>query len=456
MLDDVKPPETRTAKRGFFQMDTSIRIAAPFIVVGFVAIWCQIYEHMVQNVDRSGIQGFFYYLVLCDMVLAAKLLKPLRTLNPAGFVNKLLCLGTAAFAISFIYIHVHTLAVVYHTIPGADFAMNTWTAEEHQFEHKEDPYATNSELAFDPSWAPHVTKVNGQMYMFGVPYYRGYAYFPAMFLSYEPFRRLNTKHPDLRVGNAFFYFSTILGIAWLTAVLTPRGWRVLASTSAVAAFVGTQFLAQAYFFEEMTDVVIPAVLIFGWIATYYKRPVLGGALFGWAFACKLVPGAFVCLIMAAWIWRKPERWKFIGAMAFTFFAIMLPYIIWNPPAFLSATILYYLTEHSLGDGTALYHYLPTQIQPIFLLAGYILVAWLLYRSITNKSLTLLDTVGNSFIIFTLFIAFSKMAHLNYLLSILPVGGIAMVAYGLKSQPVSEPVPHPEADKTVIFAPAPGS
>jgi hypothetical protein len=455
MPDEPTPSESEVPKKGFVHMDTSIRIAAPFLLVGFVTIWCHVYEQMVQNVDRSGVQGFFCYLILCVLVVAAKMMKPLPVLNPAGIFNKLLCLGTAACAITFIYIHVHALIIVYNSVPGADFARNTWTAEEHQFDHKEDPYATNSEFAFDPSQAPHVTKVNGQLYMFGVPYYRGYAYFPAMFWSYEPFRRINPRHPDLKIGNAFFYVLTVIGVAWLAALLTPPGWRMLAALVAVTALVGTQFIGQAYFFEEMTDVVIAAFAIWGWVAAYYNRPVVSGALFGWAFASKLVPGAFICLIMCAWFWRRPDRWKFVGAMVLTFLAIMLPYVLWNPGAFLSATVLYYLTEHASGDGTALYYYLPTQIQPFFLIAGYLLVLWLLYRSISNKTLTLLDTVGNSFVIFAIFIAFSKMAHLNYVLSVLPVGGVAMAAYALKKNPSqTDGVTNSEIDIAPNLQPAP--
>lgn len=427
------------AKKSVFKIDTSTRVYAPIIAIGLVLGWSRVVEQLGVNVYRSGPQAFCYLLFLCALILSAKFVNPLRTVDPAGWLNKVACLVAIVVTIPAMYAHWRILSITYNQPPGSDFSYNTWTAEQHFFDAKQNPYTTRNEIAFDPTGSPHVTKVGKQLYMFGVPYYFGYPYFPATFITYEPLRRIAPTRSDYRMANAIFYIVTLGAIAWLTALLTPQGWRTLGALLAISALTWSEFVGHQFFFEGLTDVIIPIFAIFGFIAVYYKHPSLAGVLFGWSFACKLLPGAFFCLIMMGWFWHRPDRWKFIAPLIATFAIVVIPFLVANPPGFISATVLYYLTEHAAGDGTALYFYLPPAVQPIFLLVGLVLVAFLLVRTVMNKSLTLLEAVARSFMIFVVFMAFSKMAHGNYLLSVLPLGCIALAAYALKpTLPQAEP------------------
>lgn len=418
-----------TSKR----LDTSIR--APFAIVAFglVAAWICLLCYSTTHMYGNGPGTFAALILLCGLVVVARYVSPLRSSSPR--VNNGLSFLAIVASVAFLLLHFNAFAHIYKMAHGSDFPVDTLAAAQHEFDLKENPYATKSQLMFDPSNAPHVTNENGQLEMFGVPYYYGYAYFPAMFMSYEPFRWLESSHRYIRIGNAVFLFVILGAVGWLTSLLVPRPSRVLAVSLSIAATICALGLAREYFFEGATDVVIPMFTLLGFVAAYYKRPSLAGCLLGWAFACKLLPGAFFCLIVGGWYWRQDARWKFWIAMVGTFAAVLVPHVLRNPPAFFSATILYYLTQHAYGNDTSLYFVLPPQVQGLFLWGGYALVLAVLVRTLAAKQMTLLGVIGSCFIVDVLFMSFSKMIHDNYLLAVWPLGAVALVGYALKTPPV---------------------
>jgi hypothetical protein len=413
-----------------FTLDTSVGVSAPWVALGFVVMWSAILNIVTQQVANRGEQTFCYLLILCDLIIAAKLVKPLQKGRSPKVANAVICI---AALIAFLPVFYHTVPAffsTYHHPPQSDVGLNTFTAGQHQFDLKENPYSTKCQLWQDPSRSPHVTQVGKQLYMYGIPYYYGYPYFPAMFLTYEPLRRIEPTIASIRLGNGICYLATMIALAWLASLLVPPGRRAVAAVLAVAALACTWILGQQYFLEGTTDVIIPMFALFGFIAAYYKHPSLAGILFGWAFACKLLPGGMFCLIMLFWYWRQTDRWKFILPMAATFLAVMVPYILMNPQAFLSATVLFYLTD-AQGDDTAMYFFVPENLRPAFLLVGYAVVAAFLIRTMLRKHLSLVGAVASCFIGFVLFIAFSKMDHPNYFLAVAPLGCLALVVYSLK-------------------------
>src|SRR5690349_17173363 len=96
-----------------------------------------------------------------------------------------------------------------------------------------------------------------------------------------------------------------------------------------------------------------------------------------------------------------------------FLLVLAPYVFSNPPAFLSATILYYLTEHARGDSTALWYFVPQAMQPVFQLIGYAAVLAIIYFAGRRKNMSLLGVLATCFIANAVFIAFNRMMHLNY-------------------------------------------
>lgn len=413
-----------------FTLDTSIGVSAPWVALGLVVMWSAVLNILTQQVANRGVQTFFYLLILCDLIIAAKLVKPLRKGGSSKAANFIICVVALIAFLPVLYHTAPAFFSTYHNPPQSDVALNTFTAGQHEFDFKQNPYSTKCQLWQDPSKSPHVTKVGNQLYMYGIPYDYGYPYFPGMFLTYEPLRRIEPTIASVRLGNGICYLLTLIALAWLASLLVPPGRRLIAGTLAVAALACTWILGQQYFLEGTTDVIIPMFVLFGFIAAYYKHPSLAGVLFGWAFACKLLPGGMFCLIMAAWYLRTPDRWKFILPMLATVLAVILPYILWNPQAFLSATILFYMTD-AQGDDSAMYFFVPENLQSLFLIAGYLIVFAFMVRTILRRHMTIVGLVASCFIAFALFIAFSKMDHPNYLLSIAPLGCLALVVYALK-------------------------
>jgi hypothetical protein len=439
-------------KAAFF--NTSVSLVAPLVAAGLVAIWLTILNYLTQDVINAGERTFCFLFLACDLVYVAKAIKPRVTPKPNKALNTILCVLAVLATVPFFYQQVITLKLFYHGPPGSDYIINTQAAAQNEFDNHQNPYSTRAELWWDPTNAPHVTKVKGQLYMFGVPYYFGYPYFPGSILTYEPIRRFVPSIEYIRIGNIIAFLATLVAIVWLTVLFVPPGYKVVAGFLAFAAFFCLWKLSWDYISEGQTDVLIPLFALYGFIASYYNRPTVSGLLFGWSFACKLLPGGLFCLIMLAYYWRKPDRWKFIIPMVVLFLGVMIPYILRDPPAFLSATILYYLTEHSHGDDTALYFFIPEALQSIYLLFGYGVVVAFVIRSMRNKSLTLLGAVANNFVAFMLFIAFSKMDHPNYLIAIFPLGCVALVSYAFSRSADRVPEPIVESTATLTAASVP--
>lgn len=435
------------------------KIPAPAILaLELAAVWAVVANYLCQNfvlygipMDvQYGVNCFLLLLTLFGLLLAAKYVTRQAVPTPPKKLTTIVVCVIAIGASGY-FILQHGIAYIadYHGPPHSDLTINTWTAERNNFDLHENPYTTRCQLWHDPTNKPHVTKVGNQLYMFGVPYDFGYAYFPAMFMTFEPFRHIESTLISIRLGNGVFYLLTFVAIGWLTALLVPPGYKAVAAILAIASFACNSLLGWQYFFLGTVDVVIPLFAMFGFIAAYYNKPVLAGILFGWCFACKLLPGGFICLIVGAWYWRRPERWKFWIAGLATFIVIVVPYILRNPPAFLSATVLYYLSEHAAGDKSALYYVVPDALKAPFLITGYAIVIGLLVASMRRTSQTLLGVVASCFVVFILFMASSKLAHDNYYFAIAPLGSVALIGYvfrnsGLPVRPrlqaLEEPAP----------------
>lgn len=315
----------------------------------------------------------------------------------------------------------------------SDISTNTLMAGDAAFQSHTNPYESPAQTGHRVEDAPHVTVENGQVKMFGVPYYYGYPYFPGMFLSFEPFRFMDSSQQAIRTGNAIYYFALLGAMAWLAASMVPKGYRTLAALLALLSFVCTRVLARELFFYCTTDIVIPLFALLGFIALRYGKVSISGALFGWAMACKLVPGGLFFLVLVVWFWRRPDRWKFLGPLIVVFFATMLPYVLSNPSAFISATVLYYLTEHARGDSTALWYTLPKSIQSLFQIVGYAAVVGIACYWASRKGFGILGALAICFISGAVFVAFSRMAHLNYVWAIMPLGSVALAVSLLGGQ-----------------------
>lgn len=409
----------------------------PLVAVGLLALWAVAYNVLGFFTWHYGVLAFCMLMLMGGVVALAKILGR-RMAGASLEPSRILMTGVSVFAIALTAFFVVNQLGYFATYRGTDFhhqdiAENTYRADNFVFDLGMNPYSNNAQVNGIVDAGPHISEKNGVVTMYGVPYYKGYPYFPAMFLVYEPFRRFESSRDDLRDGNLAIYFLLLIEIGWLAWLLSPDAYKRLAAALSIAAFSCSALLGQDLFYGCVTDFVIPLFALAGFIALWYRKHSLGGVFFGLAFACKLLPGGIFVLILALWYWRKPERWRFLVPMMVTFLLVLLPFVIPNPGAFLSATILFYLSFHAQGDDTALYYFLPSALQPIFQVVGYAAVAGLVLWVNSRKTLGLTGVLALCFISDILFTAFNRMAHLNYLWGVVPLGAVALAASALGAQ-----------------------
>jgi hypothetical protein len=404
----------------------------PLLAIGLMLVWCLLINLVGLHTWGYGPLSFCLLLGMAGLVGLAKVLgvKLRSGRNPRGWGI------IAASAVIFLLCgwFLTSQWMVYRQLQDqnlqSDISTNTYSAGLYAFGLHTNPYTSPNQTGHRVEGAPNVSIVGNQLTMFGVPYYYGYPYFPGMFLSYEPFRRLDGTPQSIRAGNGVFYILLLAAMAWLAAILAPRGLRILAALLGVMGFACTVVLGGQLFLFCVTDIIIAFFTIAGFIAAHYGRHSLAGVLFGWAFACKLIPGGLFILVVGLWYWRSPVRWKFFLPMLATIAVVIFPYLLSDPSAFVSATILYYLTEHVRGDSTAAWYFLPAGLQPIFQVVGYGGVLAIIFWASRRKSFGLLGALAICFIASAVFVAFNRMAHLNYIWAIAPLGSVALAAAAL--------------------------
>ena len=106
-------------------------------------------------------------------------------------------------------------------VPLIDIGGNTWAAAVRFTDFGQNPYTHRTQLV-PVTGAPGVEEEGGRVTMFGVPYYYGFPYFPAMFLSYAPFRAFERGQHSIRIANAFWLAVTLAGAGWLAYRLAPE------------------------------------------------------------------------------------------------------------------------------------------------------------------------------------------------------------------------------------------
>jgi hypothetical protein len=319
-----------------------------------------------------------------------------------------------------------------------DIGRNTLCAGRRFFDDGVDPYAVRCHADDDATpiaGAPHVTYVRGELRMFGVPYAYGYPYFPAMFLSFEPFRQADRGLDAIRYGNACWLLLSVVGAFWLAVRLAPARAGPLAGWLAAAAIVPIWGLAFDLFRAGVTDLVIGVYLLGGLIAWTYRRPLVAGLGVGLAWAAKLLPGGLVVFALAVWSVRaRPaaragpaaRAWLWLG-VAGAMAVVVLPFAVWLPGEFLSSTILYFLTARAGGDDSSLWYVLPGGLQTPFLVVGGAVVLAVVAAGVARRGATIGDLTRTTFLGYVAFVAFNKMIHLNYLWAVLPLGAAALAA-----------------------------
>jgi len=319
-----------------------------------------------------------------------------------------------------------------------DIGANTYAATRHLLESN-NPYAHPAQLWVETfSNKPNITELDGQVYMFGIPYYFGYPYFPTMALAYTPLSALFDSYAGIRVTNIL-----LSGLNWLLVVeivkheLVKRGHinnstQFVQQTSFILLFCLPAYLINIYYLG-ITDILITSFSLLCFLALGRDKIFIAGLCLGLAQASKLLPAPIFLLAIVCWLPLMRLRFQFIAGFALASLVLVLPFLLYDYKSFLSATILYYLTHHKGGDSTSLWFYLPEVLQGVFLILSplltFIFTVYFSWRSQGDLS----KLVSICFIAYCLFIAFNKMSHFNYYWGIYPLVCIplALVVYECK-------------------------
>lgn len=311
--------------------------------------------------------------------------------------------------------------------PMSDIGANTECAARLFFYRGENPYTHRCQLEHDVSDAYGVQIEEGQPHMFGVPYYYGYPYFPVMFLSYGPFLPIAAGYRAIRLGNVVWFLINLVAVAWLARRLAPRSDPLLVPLSALWAYSGILVWGNELFHLAVTDQLLSAMVLLALIALTYERALLAGLLLGLTQASKLFPGVWLLLVLFWWMWGNRSTGRFYASTLAPAVGIQLPFVLWNPAAYLSATILLYLTLSHPGNETSLYYFLPDFLKTPFLVVGALALLIYLGRQFLRPKGELSRPIGIAFSAALLFIAFGKQIHGNYLWAIYGWGCAVLVA-----------------------------
>jgi hypothetical protein len=430
------PEPSSTANVGPAHSTLGGGLVAPVTLISLL-IWGFLANYMGVFTWGHGPSTFLMLVLLVCllMVLRVASLHPAKAVTPPPWQRQMtrlvltvaLCLacGWTAFGL--------VRGFMKHPDWMIDIAANTHKASE-LLSAMRNPYASRAQLWYDIQPGPHVEISGGDVKMYGVPYYYGYPYFPATFLTYMPLYLLIEGYASIRTGNLLLLALNILGLILLVWRFSGVDRRIETAMIAVVSYLGVYVYAREIFDSGIVDILISTYALFAFVALAYGRDWTAGLLLGAAQACKLLPGPFLILAVVLALSSGTRRLRVMAGYLVAASLIIGPFFVMNPGAFVSSTVLYYLTNHATGDNTSLWYFLPELIQGSFLLAGPLLAgAVLVVLSRLGREPTL-GAILASFCSFAVFMAFSQMTHLNYMWGVYPLGCLALAILSEKSMP----------------------
>ncbi len=316
-----------------------------------------------------------------------------------------------------------------------DIGANTQAAAE-VFLDGRNPYSERTQLRHDvPPDTPGVAVADGTLTMDGVPYHYGYPYFPVTFLAYAPLVAIVPGPDALRLANLLLLAANLAAMGLLVRRLAPPGDRAAPALVAFTAYLGVLVYGREIFVLGLVDILYSTFILYAFLALAHGRHGLAGVLLGLLQGAKLLPGPFVAaavvLALASWSDRRRVLVGYLG----TSLLVIVPFAAAAPGNFLSATILYYLTYHAGGDDTSLWYALPSFLKGVFLVGGIVASVGVLGLLARPGRGRVVDAMLAAFAGYTVFMAFSRMTHLNYLWSVLPLGCVLLALLGSPERPV---------------------
>jgi hypothetical protein len=295
------------------------------------------------------------------------------------------------------------------------------------FDRGENPYRMRCQYHPVDNSLGYRRDVEGREYLFGWRYYHGYPHFPMSALWFAPFIGLTGGYSDIRVGNLVYY---ILNFALLNAVLLVGcERRLLACLVGSVAFLGVDFMVSETFQLGIVDQAFSAPLLGAGLLAMLGWWAGAGVLAGLALASKHFPAIPFALALSIYVYRAGALRTFVPAAGTTAAVVVLPFLLWDFEAFVSATVLHHVHEMRFGDNTALFFFLPDFWKAPFRLFGLVLIAAIYawgFVAMRRPDARLMFLVAA--VACVLINAFYPVTHLNHLESVLGVASISF-AFG---------------------------
>jgi len=386
-------------------------------------VWAALFNVVGAQTWRHGRQTFVLLLAAAGLVLLLPRLRPRP--RPRWLHRPRRWLG-AMVVCAVVVLGAHLLAGAASCLRArpdmTDIPLNTWEAGRVLLSG-ENPYAVRCQLWAEVGADPHVTRTEDGIRILGVPYHYGFPYFPGMLLGFLPARLLGLGVDGIRLWNLVLAVASGWGLVLLTRRLAPN--QPAATWLALAAFLSVWVYAYEIFGYAVVDIMIATFALFAFVALSRGRWGLAGALLGLAWSCKLLPAPVLLLALLVWPGARSGLRSLLAWFSGVGVAVILPFVIWGPAAFLSATILFYVAHHAPGDNTALFHYLPSGLRLPYQLLGFALTAITAVWGARRPGASAWTPLAAGFAAYVIFIAFGRMSHLNYLWSVWPLGCAAL-------------------------------
>jgi hypothetical protein len=311
-----------------------------------------------------------------------------------------------------------------------DVGLNTHAAGTAFLDGK-NPYSVRAQLWHTVKPGPHATVVEGQTRLYGLEYDYGFPYFPAMFLTYLPFRVFAEGVQSIRIGTAFCVCLNAVLIAWLATALTKRraGW--LPGVLGAVAYLGIRSLVFEYFIEATTDVLVCTYGLLGFTVWQLGRPFVAGLFFGLAQASKLMPGPLFVLPLALSSGRGDATRRLIAGYVLGSCVVVLPWFAANPATFISSTLLFYANVHGDGDSTAIWFHLPRVLKRVVSVLQIVGTGGIVFLALKLRGEDRKDAlwpITLSYAAFMFFTCTAPMSHLNYLWTDYGLACLALVVH----------------------------
>jgi hypothetical protein len=401
-----------------------------------LGLWLWLWKFVGEHTWTWGRVTFWILLAIAALVGAVHAL-PVRSRAGAGGGRAILIV---ILAVASVYLIARQAQVIRSGFEPP-WAQRLWDVSQGAYDFNralfagENPYRTKAQYHPVDGTRGYSRDAAGREYLFGWRYHYGYPHFPMSALWFAPFMGVTGGYNDVRVGNLVYF---VLGLLLLNAIVASASAQpLLASLTATVAFLGIDFLVSETFQLGIVDQAFAVPLLAAILLAMRSYWRVAGLLAGLALASKHFPAVPVVLALAIYADRSRRLRDLIVFSGASFLAIMLPFLLWDAEAFVSATILHHVHEAHRGDDTALFFFLPDVWKMPFRLLGLASIGGVYVWGIAASNRPDVRVVFVVMTVVSLLInAFYPVTHLNHLESILAfaAGSFALGLYGGRSSP----------------------